>query len=297
LDKAPYNTGRFFRPGPVTAGLSIEQQLIELYAACDCHAEPVEALPALAAPEDFAHALALMVRDVWELEGMPDDINDYVTSHFAKVLWKGTETGYGTGIDYDTVDDEMINALKKNVYQFSAAKNYRQLKELSNAVIDEHGKVREWNDFKAKAYEINDKHVNQWLKAEYNLAVSSGQMAATWARIEKNKDTLPMLEFDAVMDRRTTELCSSLNGVVKPVDDKFWSKYYPPNHFNCRSDVRPHLEGRTETADSNIVYPDVPEMFQTNLAKNGLVFPPKHPYWDGCPKSVKQAGENLMPKK
>lgn len=43
------------------------------------------------------------------------------------------------------------------------------------------------------------------------------------------------LEYSAILDSRTTEICSSLDGDVYPVGAAEWDKFRPPNHFNCRS--------------------------------------------------------------
>jgi len=43
------------------------------------------------------------------------------------------------------------------------------------------------------------------------------------------------LEYSAVLDDRTTEICSQLNGETYGIDSDVWSTFRPPNHFNCRS--------------------------------------------------------------
>jgi SPP1 gp7 family putative phage head morphogenesis protein len=144
-------------------------------------------------------------------------------------------------------------------------------------------------------YDINDEQCNQWLKTEYDTAIAGGQMAGKWVDITSNPAT-KLLEFDAVMDERTSAICSSLNGVKKAVDDEFWNEYYPPNHFNCRSTVR-QLNDGNETPQSQIVYPEkVPAMFKVNLAKRGLAFPPDHPYYDGVPQTVFDKAANMLKK-
>lgn len=50
------------------------------------------------------------------------------------------------------------------------------------------------------------------------------------------------LEYSAILDGRTTEICNDLDGHVHPIDDAFWDKYTPPNHFNCRSIIVPITE-------------------------------------------------------
>ncbi len=220
-----------------------------------------------------------------------------MTQAFAQRLWGGVTTGYGkttAGIAYDSPDGEMLRNLQNNVYAFSAAKNWQQMKALTQALIGDDDKLRTYSQFKNAAFQINDSHVNQWLKTEYDTAIASGQMASTWVDIKNNSSTT-MLQFDAVMDGHTSAICSSLNGVIRPVDDAFWKQYYPPNHFGCRSTVRQRSSGKA-TPEANIVYPEkVPPMFKVNLADRGLAFPPAHPYWIGIPKKELNNALLLMP--
>lgn len=248
--------------------------------------------------EDLAAELAQMVEDIWKRKGMPIKINTAVATAFAVELWSGIVEGFGTdlkGIDYETPDAEMLQNLQKSVYTFSAAKNYHQLKALTQALIGEDDKLRTYSQYKKQAFTINNKHVNQWLKTEYETAVAGGQMAGKWVRIQESKDTLPMLEFDAVMDGRTTELCASLNKVIRPVDDAFWKQYYPPNHFGCRSTVR-QRSGIRSTPLDKIDYPEkMPEMFKVNLAEQGLAFPKNHAYFKDLPDDIINQGIKLIP--
>lgn len=217
------------------------------------------------------------------------------TSLYAQHLSKAIEEGYGKkigSIDYDTPDGNMIAHLVKNVYSFSAAKNYTQLRQLTQALIGEDHKLRTYSQFKKAAFAINDTHVNQWLKAEYELAVSSSQMASKWQDIKDNGTKI--LEFDAIIDSHSSNICPPLNGVRKPVDDPFWNNWYPPNHYFCRSIVRQLADGAI-TPDHAINYPDkVDPLFQVNLAKQKLAFPPGHPYWIDCPTKILKEAQALI---
>lgn len=42
-------------------------------------------------------------------------------------------------------------------------------------------------------------------------------------------------EYSAVMDDRTTDLCSELDGMRQPKGNAVWRRLWPPNHYNCRS--------------------------------------------------------------
>ena len=228
-----------------------------------------------------------MVTQVWKDKGLPKGlINKEVTTAFAKKLYAGVETGFGKSLsqlDYDTPDFTMLKSLQENTWQFAAAKNYTQLRELSDALLDENGKLRSFNDFKTVANSINDKHVGRYLKAEYEHAVASAQMASKWVDIERNQPKL--LEYDAVMAQGTSQICSRLNGTRLPVSHPFWNRYYPPNHFGCRSTVRELYSG-VATVENKIPTADIQPLFQTNLAKDGLVYPKGHSYFKEMPKDV-----------
>jgi SPP1 gp7 family putative phage head morphogenesis protein len=245
----------------------------------------------LSAEDEMATALAKMVDQIWKDKGIKEGtFNSEVTALFEKQLWDGVVKGFGMDLsqaDYDTPDYQMLQALKDNVQHFSEAKNYHQLRELSDALIGDDGKLRSRSQFMEAAAKINEAYTSRYLAVEYELAVAGGQMSAKWVQIQANKDTLPLLEFDAVLDGQTTELCKSLNGVILPIGHPFWNTYYPPNHFNCRSTVRQRGTGKVTPAD-NIPSADIPNMFKTNLGKQGLIFPPDHPYFIDLPEELKK---------
>ena len=106
-------------------------------------------------------------------------------------------------------------------------------------------------------------------------------MAGKWQGFDEDA----MLQFDAVRDGRTTELCARLHGTTLPKSHSFWKTYYPPNHFNCRSTVR-QVYGRAATKENDVPSADIPKMFQTNLGDDGLIFPENHAYFIGLPDNV-----------
>lgn len=238
---------------------------------------------------DIKGILAKMVKQVFGLKGMPATLDKAVTRAFYGKLWGAVTDGYGplpAEVDYDTPDGAMINNLRNSVYHFSCAKNYQQLKALTAALVDDKGKLLPWAEYKRAAALINDKFVGQWLETERDTAIACGQMASKWLDIQANKSTLTMLEFDAVNDNRTTQLCKGFDGVIRPVDDNFWDVYYPPNHFKCRSTVRQRSDGKATNLSRVAIPEKIPEMFKVNLAKQGLVFPKGHPYYEGMPDSM-----------
>lgn len=52
-------------------------------------------------------------------------------------------------------------------------------------------------------------------------------------------DFVVALEYSAILDDRTTDVCEALNGKVWSEDSDMWDKFRPPNHYNCRSVLIP----------------------------------------------------------
>lgn len=94
------------------------------------------------------------------------------------------------------------------------------------------------------------------------------------------------------MDGQTTGLCRSLHGTRLPISDNFWKIYYPLNHYDCRSTVRQVAYGKI-TSEDQIPSADIPPMFRTNLAEQGLIFPKDHAYFIDVPNHVLQKAVTL----
>ncbi len=237
-----------------------------------------------------------MMRHIWKSKAMPRQLDKALTEFFASEFWKAVEEGYGVNlseVDFDSPDYEMLRKLEQSVYQFASAKNYSQLKAISQALLDEQGKLRSFSQFRLEAAQINNEFVNQWLEAEYNYAVASSQMASRWQSIQADKKDLPFLQYDTVKDERVRPEHQELEGVVRPVDDDFWDIYYPPNGWNCRCDVL-QLDSGKITPLININLPEkMPDIFKYNCGKRGIAFPPDHPYYDGLPDDMKRQGETI----
>jgi hypothetical protein len=61
-----------------------------------------------------------------------------------------------------------------------------------------------------------------------------------------------------------------MDGIIKPVDDPFWKKYYPPNGWRCRCGVTQTAE--TVSKDIPTVVPSIKPEFQSNIGLSNHVF-------------------------
>jgi SPP1 gp7 family putative phage head morphogenesis protein len=248
--------------------------------------------------DDFEKELDKIIRQIWKDNGFTGELNAALVKYYADKFWQATTQGYGSDLgsfDFNTPDYLFLERLQKDVWLFSSAKNYQQMQAISDALVDPNGKVRSFADFKIEASQVNSDFVGAWLQSEYNFAIAGGQMASKWQTIEKNKIDLPLLQYVTVGDDRVRPAHRELEGIVRPVDDAFWNVYFPPNGWNCRCTVKQLQQGDAEvTPWEKIFLPDsIPAIFKTNLGKQGVVFPPGSPYYEGMPPSIAITAEEL----
>lgn len=185
---------------------------------------------------------------------------------------KGWEDDF---FDYSTPSAETAQAMRENIFWFSGAKTFQQLKELNARLTDENGKRVSFNDFKKAAQEVNEKYNINYLTAEYDTAFSSAQMAGKWAGYEQDTKMYPNLKYVCVDDSHTRAAHAALDGTIKPVNDPFWNTFYPPNGFRCRC----HVEQTDETESAVVPNEPIDYRFANNVGKTGEVFTVMHPYF------------------
>ncbi len=76
------------------------------------------------------------------------------------------------------------------------------------------------------------------LNTIFDTNIRASHAAGRWERIERTKEARPYLLYVAVLDDRTRPEHRAWHQIVRPVDDAFWSSFYPPNGWHCRCIVR-----------------------------------------------------------
>lgn len=207
----------------------------------------------------------------------------------AQYLEGGVYEGYGKtlySIQYGTTDFNSLAELRDNVYLFSAAKTFNYILD-TEGLLYEGEKLLSFKDFKERALLLNDKYNKLWLEAEYNTTIQQSKNVASWNEIQDTKDVLPLLRYVAVIDANTSEICKSINGIVKPVDDAFWKVYAPANHYRCRCHLESLQLGGAVVSNTpkNLIKPS--EAFAFNPGEKSQVFTKEHPYFADIPKEYK----------
>jgi SPP1 gp7 family putative phage head morphogenesis protein len=220
--------------------------------------------------------------------GLITDHNLSIEYHYkiASYLQQALAEGFGPPLTVEAY--EKFVELRKSIYVFSAAKQYSQVREMS-ALINKEVPV-DFKIFRQTADKVFEMYNKQYLKTEYSTAVGQSEMARQWVQFEERKDTLPMLTYHTQRDNRVRDEHASLEGITRPVGDKFWDTYMPKNGWRCRCFVTQHDE--EEAPETDLSKKEIPEwgekafpkVFRMNSGKDGLIFNPKfHPYFRVAP--------------
>lgn len=195
----------------------------------------------------------------------------------ASVLMEAVTKGYDLVTeDLTEADKAIIKSFTENVYQFSAAKTYEELKQASALLFDASGNIRSFGDFKNDFLQLHKVFNINHLSAEYNHAVASAQMGANWQRLDLSGNG----KYSTAGDDRVRDSHRVLDGIIAPWKSEFWAIHYPPNDWGCRCDAFDAPSGSTKTDLSSLSLPTIPPMFRGNAGVDKVIYPDTHPYFD-----------------
>lgn len=245
--------------------------------------------------------IAALMQGIYDETITPYDLPEDLYMAIAEHLQKAVFEGFGGDVaDFSGPSQDLLEDLRDNVYMFSGAKTFQQVKEMSAALTSEDG-ITPFSEFKEKAMQIFDQYNKDWLQTEYSTAIGQAQNAQRWDQIQSQKETLPYLKYSAVIDDNTSDICEPLDGTTLPVDDPFWDEFMPLNHYNCRCTVlqldaydkaevtpKDDVDERAEKSGK-----DMDNVFKMNPGKDGYVFSPEHPYFEVAKKDQDYAANNF----
>ena len=198
-----------------------------------------------------------------------------------KKLYKKIAEHLFSGVSQSVKDEELLIALKENVYLFSAAKTFQYVLSTKNLIV-ENDEIVKFKVFKERAQKEFDLFNKTWLESEYETAIGQGQSAANWKAL---KD-FDLVKYVTIHDSNTSEVCNSLDGIILQREDLFWDIHAPLNHYRCRCLLQGMTRGTQTNLKNREVVNPTPE-FANNPGKSGKVFDDSHPYYD-VPKQYKK---------
>ncbi|MDL2315048.1 hypothetical protein LJC16_02180 [Bacteroidales bacterium OttesenSCG-928-C19] len=173
-----------------------------------------------------------------------------------------------------------LNRIHNNIYSFSTAKSYDEMKQFRDAVFDDNGKPVSSEEFKQRVQAISELQNHAYLETERQAVVRGTVMGDKWIDIEEQADVAPYLEYVTAGDSHVREEHAELAGIIEPVDSPFWEQYYPPNGWNCRCSVRQltereaiHKGYKPKTNDNmKLAGKEVDDKYWRHNAGKGVVF-------------------------
>ena len=214
-------------------------------------------------------------------------------------LTQGLYDGLATGNALTTIADPgYINTLRNNIYTFSGAKTWNEVKLMSDFLIDENGNARSFKEYKDFAKKTFGEFNVNYLRTEINHAKGTAQMADKWKQFDEEVELFPFLRYVTAGDDRVRPSHKALNGIIKPVNDPFWKQNAPLNGWNCRCDLK-QVEEAVVTTDEEIEAKineatdgkglDTPDYMKNNPGRD--VFGKDHPYFK-IPRAFKKDQAN-----
>jgi SPP1 gp7 family putative phage head morphogenesis protein len=212
-----------------------------------------------------------IAQDLHGGKSTPKDINQDLINQTFSDLNDGAAKGFGATFSTfgkDAGKDTAVLQIQQNIYRFSHAKSVAELEEFNKALYNG-DQIRPFNDFKTEVEKLNAKYNKSYLETEYNTARNAAEHARKWQEYQTDKDLFPNLKYMTVGDGRVREEHAALQGVVKPLDDPFWSMYYPPNGWNCRCYT---VQTAEKIDKGKIEDKTVPQQFLGNVGKDNVIF-------------------------
>ena len=134
------------------------------------------------------------------------------------------------------MSEAMRQRLSRSNYIFSGLKTFHELNEAFPSLLDENGNRKPFERFLNDVRKIDETYNSNYLRAEYNFVVASGEMAAKWERFVQDGDRYN-LQYRTARDGKVRPEHAALHGITLPITDPFWEEYCPPNGWNCRCTV------------------------------------------------------------
>ena len=154
---------------------------------------------------DFSGIIGRVMKQVYERKVKTGDIDEELFRKTYEELNKKAAEGWGKD-DYDDPEQaEEPQRIRDNLFKFSGAKTYQEIKEMNDALYDEKGKKRSYQDFREKVMAIHKDYNENYLRTEFETAETSGRRASEWQEFKENADIMPNLKYVTAGDERVRE--------------------------------------------------------------------------------------------
>jgi len=209
-------------------------------------------------------------------------------------LWEGFHKTFNHAVirSFPPTKDKMLSEfagrLKSSNEVFAVFRAHRMSRDMAAQMVDKEGNLKSFDQFRKDVEPIADHHVRQWLRTEYDMAVSRAHLAADWLTYEKDRDIMPNLRWVESTAVTPDAVHSSFWGMVRPVDDAFWAAHHPGDHWGCQCSLEQTDDPATTLSDEVIRKAPPPSPgLEENPGTTKRLFSDRSPYFPGscetCP--------------
>jgi SPP1 gp7 family putative phage head morphogenesis protein len=182
--------------------------------------------------------------------------------------------------DYNDPGNALAAQLRANLFQFSAAKSLTEAVAFSDALVDDEGKLKPFNQYRKDIQELHGLYNETYLSAEYQNAIAQAQAADQWQQW-KPED---WLRYSTVGDDRVRPKHAKLDGLILQAKSPVWKSIYPPNDWGCRCTVVPDDEPKEKVSDKDAgelarAAVERGGLFDNNPGATGIIYKDDHLYF------------------
>ncbi|MGV3705438.1 MAG: phage portal protein family protein [Arcticibacter sp.] len=253
-----------------------------------------------------------LIKRFWDAKGaLTFDIPlfYYASTTLIAGLKKGWDKGKkelaaDIGFDYDIDDPAVLTAYEMNLFRFSAAKTLAEAQRLNELFRS----AKSYEQFYTNSKLVTEVFNKEWLLTEYQTAGLTGESAATYTRLNKQKDVFPYWKYMTVGDHRVRPEHVLLDGLILAANDPRWKKLWPPNGWKCRCYVVGVMKHEVKDVDMKAMQARADAYFATtefktasatgwgvNRAESGEVFTANQLYINKFPGKASKILDNLKP--
>ena len=206
---------------------------------------------------------------------------------------KAVKNAFGN-VPLSDPDADFIEALRRNNAVFSAFKVHRAQNDMARLLLDSDGNLKPFEQWSKEVMPIASHQCRTWLKTEYDTAVIRAHQAADWRQFIREKDILPNLKWEPSTSITPGEDHRIFWGVVRPVDDDFWSHHRPGDRWNCKCTLSSTDEPVTKVPGKVSPSSTPQKGLENNPGKDAKLFSDSHPYKTETHAGAKKAVDKLL---
>lgn len=233
-------------------------------------------------------------KDVDVMNDIEENLFNAVFETMSDAVDKGFEVP-----DITDPDVAFYKALKEDVAVFAAFKTHRWQNDIAGQLLDDKDRLKDYNLFKRDVEGlVNPQHKEQWLRTEYDMAITRARLAADWQQFEREKDILPNLEWVESTSVTPGEDHMIFWGMIAAIEDPCWNEHRPGDRWGCKCGLRSTDKPCTQKSD--VPQPtkenDPAPGLKGNPGVTGEIFSKDHPYMTDPYEGARQAVNTLVEK-